>query len=190
MKTGDWQRRLQEWNHSGNLAEILPEVTALDGVPQPADFHAEGDVLTHTLLAVEAVNPEADERAFWAVLLHDVGKALTTKFVDGRWRSHGHVNIGAEMVPDILGRINLDRIAEDVAWLVKHHHFALDWGNYVFEGLTSRQKKFCALPLFPLLVEVCQADAVASLGKSRKGERLDQILEQLVDNPGEKNDQS
>lgn len=188
MKSGSWQRRLQEWYHSGNLAELLPEITALGGVPQPADFHAEGDVLTHTLLAVAAVEPDADERVFWAVLLHDVGKALTTKFIDGRWRSHGHVNIGAEMAPDILGRLNLDRIAEDVAWLVKHHHFALDWGDYVFEGLTLRQRKFCALPLFPLLIEVCQADAAASLGSSDKGTRLNLILKQLADDRREKSD--
>lgn len=190
MKAGDWQRRLQEWRHSGKFSEFLPEVAALDGVPQPSYFHTEGDVLTHSLLAVDAVDPDADERVFWAVLLHDVGKALTTKFIDGRWRSHGHVNIGADMVPDILGRLNLVALAEDVAWLVKHHHFALDWGDYVFEGLTARQRRFCMLPLFSLLIEVCQADAAASLGSSHKGEKLHLILAQLVDDSGEKNDQS
>lgn len=186
MKSGDWQRRLYEWRCSGTLAEILPEVDALDGVPQPADFHAEGDVLTHTFMAVEAVNPKSDERVFWAVLLHDIGKASTTQQVDGRWRSHGHVNVGAEMVTAILCRLNLAGLTEDVTWLVKHHHFALDWGSYVFSGLTSRQQRFCSLPLFPLLVEVCQADASASLGKSRKRERLDSVLLQLVTVSGEK----
>lgn len=188
MKSGDWQRRFHEWHHSGNLSKLLPEITALGGVPQPVEFHAEGDVLTHTLLAVDAVKPGADERVFWAVLLHDIGKALTTKFVNDRWRSHGHANIGATMVPDILGRLDLDSIADDVTWLVKHHHFALDWGNHVFTRLTPRQKRFCALPLFPFLVEVCQADAAASLGSSSKGERLNLILGQLVDDSGAKND--
>lgn len=187
MKAGDWQRHLREWRHSEHLAELLPEVTALAGVSQPAEFHAEGDALTHTLLAVDAVNPGADERVFWAVLLHDIGKAKTTKLVDGRWQSHGHMNIGAKMVPDILDRLKLNHIAADVAWLVKHHHFALDWGDYVFDGLTERQQRFCMLPLFPLLVEVCHADANASLGRSKKKERLNSILTQLLDKSGENN---
>lgn len=35
---------------SGLLARILPEADALAGVPQPPDFHPEGDVWEHTLL--------------------------------------------------------------------------------------------------------------------------------------------
>jgi len=46
-------------------------------------------------------------------------------------------------------------------------------------GLTPKQVKFCYHPLFPLLVEVCRTDAVASLGKSRKKDFLDSVLLQL-----------
>ena len=43
---------------SGLLARILPEVDALAGVPQPPDFHPEGDVWVHTLLLLQ-LNDEA-----------------------------------------------------------------------------------------------------------------------------------
>jgi len=181
MRSGDWQRRLDIWTDTDALLTLLPELIALRGVRQSAEFHAEGDVYTHTRLAVNAVDPATDERVFWAVLLHDIGKPATTECVNGCWRSHGHVQKSAEMVPPALKRLALGRLIEDVVWLVKHHHFVFDWGAPALVQLTPRQKRFCALPLFPLLVAVCRADAVASIGSSRKGEMLESILRQLAD---------
>ena len=146
------------------------------GVPQSPEYHAEGDVLTHTRLAVEAIDPAADQRVFWAVLLHDIGKAQTTRFEAGRWRAHGHDRAGADLVPGILARFGLDPLAEDVAWLVKHHGFMLSWGEDL-GCLSSRQRRFCAHPLFDLLVEVARADADASYGSSTKQDRLQRILD-------------
>jgi len=101
MTASDWKRRFEQWQESKELLHVLPEVAALDGVPQAVEYHAEGDALTHTLLAVAAVDAGADERVFWAVLLHDIGKAETTEFIDGRWRSHGHANLGALLVQSV-----------------------------------------------------------------------------------------
>lgn len=179
MCSGDWQRRLDIWTDTDALLNVLPELIALRGVRQSAEFHPEGDVYTHTRLAVAAVDPAADERVFWAVLLHDIGKLSTSEFVNGRWRAHGHVLKSAEMVPTVLNRLKLGRLIDDVTWLVKSHHFALDWGDSVFKKLTPRQRRFCALPLFSLLVEVCRADAAGSIGCSDKLERLEWVLSQL-----------
>jgi len=179
MRAGDWQQRLDEWTETGEVQQLLPELTALNGVQQPEKFHAEGDVYTHTRLAVASLDPAADERVFWAVLLHDIGKLTTTEFVAGSWRAHGHVQESAELVPVVLERLSLTHLNDDVVWLVGHHHFVLDWGNSIFKKLTSRQRRFCALPLFPLLVEVCRADAAGSMGGSDKLERLEWVLLQL-----------
>jgi putative nucleotidyltransferase with HDIG domain len=180
MKAGDWQRRLSEWQQSGVFADLLPEVAALRDVRQPPAYHAEGDALVHTLLAVAAVDAQADERVFWAVLLHDIGKAQTTELYEGRWRAHGHVEQGAKMVAPVLRRLNLDKLVDDVTWLVGHHHFVLDWGPAAEKGLTTRQQRFCRHPLFALLVQVCRADAAASYGGSNKGQRLEKILVRLL----------
>lgn len=164
------------------LMTLLPEVAALRGVPQRPDFHAEGDVLTHTALALAALPPEAEPRVVWAVLLHDVGKVATTCLDGGVWRSPGHADAGALLVPQILGRFGREELAADVAWLVRHHQFHLSWQNLP-AGLSRRQRSFCVLPLFDLLLQVCKADAAASQG-SAKGELLAQ-LRALLASPAE-----
>src|SRR3990167_5723215 len=42
------------FDKTGFLIELMPEIHALKGVPQPPEFHSEGDVFEHTKLALEA----------------------------------------------------------------------------------------------------------------------------------------
>jgi poly(A) polymerase len=44
------------------LQQILPEVSCLKGVPQPPEFHPEGDVWTHTMLMLELMDRTKRER--------------------------------------------------------------------------------------------------------------------------------
>lgn len=51
MLTEGRARRAFEWlDELGLLAAILPEVARMKGVPQPPEYHPEGDVWQHTLL--------------------------------------------------------------------------------------------------------------------------------------------
>ena len=75
----DGAERAARFEEDSRLSVILPEVYALEDVPQPPDYHPEGDALTHTLLAVRHLPPDPDRRLAWAALLHDVGKAATTR---------------------------------------------------------------------------------------------------------------
>ncbi len=165
------------------LTALLPEVAALRDVPQRVDYHAEGCVLTHTRLALQALEESADERVIWAVLLHDIGKVATTLWQNGIWRSPGHAEAGAGLVPAALHRLGRAALVEDVAWLVRHHQFSLSWQN-LERGLSRRQLRFCRHPLFPLLIEVCRADGAGSLG-SAKGAKLEQVLALLAAEPTE-----
>lgn len=62
------------------------ELLALDGVSQPAVHHPEGCALTHTLLALKiACQMGASSHVKFAVLCHDLGKALTPK---DEWPRH------------------------------------------------------------------------------------------------------
>ena len=180
MNASDGKRLLAQWLEEGSFAGKLPEVAALRGVRQVYAYHGEGDAFIHTMLAVEAVADDADQRVFWGVLLHDIGKALTTGFIDGRWRSHGHEEAGAKLVPEIMSRMGLLDLAMDVAWLVRHHDFLLSWNLKPDFKLTARQRRFTELPLFPLLLRVSAADAAASWGGSRKGE-IGRMLEELLE---------
>lgn len=181
MTAGECRGVVADWLAEGRLAERLPEVAALAGVPQPPEYHAEGDAFTHTLLAMEAVEADDDPRVFWGALLHDIGKALKTELVHGRWRSFGHAHAGADLVPAIMQRLGFPELAEDVAWLVKHHCFHFSWHMAPGARLTRPQRRFMEDPRFPLLLRVCAADAAASLGGSAKGEVVRQLAELLAE---------
>lgn len=177
MTTRDWKEAVRKWLADGTFDERLPEVAALRGVPQPEVYHGEGDAYVHTMLAMEAVDNDADPRVFWGTLLHDIGKADTTFFENGRWRSVGHAAQGSDMVPAIMERMGLTELAADVAWLVRHHLFHFSWHLESEARLTRNQRRFMEHPLFPLLLEVCLADAEASHGVSDKGDKIRLIAE-------------
>jgi tRNA nucleotidyltransferase (CCA-adding enzyme) len=68
------------------------------GVPQDPEWHPEGDVWIHTLHCLDAYaqarvgDRDEDLIVGLAVLLHDFGKATTTKKKphDDRWHAYGH----------------------------------------------------------------------------------------------------
>ena len=78
------------------LPVLAPELEPLADTPQDPEWHPEGDVWTHTLLAMDQAAPliEGLDRpralaVMLATLAHDLGKPGTTQRVDGRIRSHG-----------------------------------------------------------------------------------------------------
>lgn len=92
----------------------------LAATPQEPDWHAEGDVWTHTRMVVEALVGDPDWRAlddrdrriaFLAALAHDLGKPSTTRLEHGRLTSRGHSARGAHVVRAWLWRLHAD-IAE------------------------------------------------------------------------------
>jgi putative nucleotidyltransferase with HDIG domain len=172
---------VQGWLSEGSFDERLPEVAALRGIQQPAEYHGEGDAYTHTILAMEAVDDDADPRVFWSALLHDIGKSVKTVFEEGRWRSVGHAEAGADMAPAIMERLGLPEMAADVAWLVRRHLFHFSWNLDDGTRLTRNQRRAMEHPLFPLLLQVCMADAEASRGRSSKGNRIRLIAEIFED---------
>ena len=104
-------RLMREW---GMLRTLAPELLPLPDTPQEPEWHPEGDVWTHTLLAMdEAAQQIADldrPRAL-AVMLgtlcHDLGKPATTRFDDGRVRSKGHEQGGLDPTRTLLDRWNV-----------------------------------------------------------------------------------
>src|SRR3546814_17889658 len=58
--------------HCGALMRVLPELAALEGVPQRADYHPEVDSLVHTLLRVDVDARSGFELPVrYAALVHD-----------------------------------------------------------------------------------------------------------------------
>jgi tRNA nucleotidyltransferase (CCA-adding enzyme) len=73
------QALLQVLRECGALARLLPEVDALYGVPQRPEYHPEVDTGVHIELCLEqsARLAPGDSKIAFAVLVHDLGKALT-----------------------------------------------------------------------------------------------------------------
>jgi len=93
---------------------LFPEMKALQGCPQEPEWHPEGDVWVHTLMAVDQAKREIDglpiEKALTvllAVICHDFGKPSTTAVVDGRIRSYEHEEAGILPARAFLDRLNI-----------------------------------------------------------------------------------
>lgn len=105
---------------TGLLAAVLPEVAAMAGVPQPPEFHPEGDVLMHTCLALGYLQRPSPILAM-ATLLHDVGKPPTLSVSD-RIRFHNHAAVGAAMAEAICQRLRLPAVeTRAIVTLVADH---------------------------------------------------------------------
>ena len=107
---------------AGLLQILLPEVAALDGVPQPVRFHPEGDVLTHTRMLLDAYEGGGEALAL-AALLHDIGKAPTYTLNDkGRHSYPNHADVGAEMATEVCRRLRYpNQVVTQVHELVRRH---------------------------------------------------------------------
>ncbi len=148
---------------TGMMKVIIPEFEKLVEVDQPPEFHPEGDVLTHTLLAIGHV--EGDIELMLAVLLHDIGKAKTQGLSKtGRITFENHHNVSAQMAEEIMRDLKFPVIViEDVVWIIRHH--------MVFHQDVSLMKKSTIKNMilsgeerFDKLMRLLEADIQASNG--------------------------
>jgi tRNA nucleotidyltransferase (CCA-adding enzyme) len=86
---------LRTLHDAGALAVILPEVDALYGVPQRAEFHPEIDTGVHVELVCDMAATLAPGNALigFAALTHDLGKALTPDSVLPKHLGHEHAGL-------------------------------------------------------------------------------------------------
>lgn len=122
-----------------NAAASFPWIAAMAGVLQEPEWHAEGDVFTHTRMVSAAMasldawqaRTEPDRHVlFAAALLHDVAKPQCTRFEDGRWTSPKHAKVGEGVSRHLLWTGELDSVPtfyerERVAKLVRYHGLPL-----------------------------------------------------------------
>ncbi len=122
MTEGGAARGMDILVETGLMQAIIPEVLAMIGCEQPANFHPEGDVYVHTRLALSMLDPGCSETLAFGILFHDIAKPLTRAERDGKTTYYGHTEIGAEMAAEILARIRRSRfVQERAAYLVKNH---------------------------------------------------------------------
>ncbi len=148
---------------TGLLAEILPEVAAMEGVAQPPEFHPEGDVLTHTVGMLDRMREPTVELAL-AVLLHDAGKPATARpgpAAGGgtRIRFDGHDAAGAVIAERALRRLKLPkRVIEHVTACVAGHMRFLN----VPAMRPATLRRMMAAPTFATELELHRLDCLSS----------------------------
>ena len=117
----------------GVIDRLMPEMAALVGCPQEAEWHPEGDVWLHTLMVIDHARAAIDDldRARGLTIMlgavcHDFGKPATTAFLDGRIRSPNHEPVGVPLTLACLDRLNVHSLdgfdaRHHVVGLVAYH---------------------------------------------------------------------
>jgi tRNA nucleotidyltransferase (CCA-adding enzyme) len=146
---------LQVLRDCGALAVIFPEIDALFGVPQPAQWHPEIDTGAHVLLALrEAARRSFSTEVRFAILMHDLGKGTTPK---ADLPQHpGHEQRSVELALDLCQRLAVPNRFRDLAIAVARHH-----------GLCHRALELRPATLLKLL---------ESLDAFRRGHRVTEFL--------------
>jgi poly(A) polymerase len=172
LRIGNYRKAINLLFETGLLDHILPEIKAMEGCKQPADYHPEGDVISHTIKALEDLPMEASDELRMGTLLHDVGKPPTQTFED-RIRFDGHDIRGKFMTEEILKRLRFsNEFIERVVALVENHMKFM----HVKNMRTSRLKRFLSLPHFEEHMLLHKADCMSS---HRNLENLDFVREKL-----------
>jgi poly(A) polymerase len=161
LTEGQARRAFLLLNETRQLAEVLPEISAMKGVEQPPQFHPEGDVFVHTLLLLDKLPHPCPATLAWGALLHDVGKPPTFRVAPDRIRFDGHVEVGVKMAHEICRRLRFsnDDTEQILALVANHMRFA-----DVQKMKESTLKKFIRMPRFEEHLELHHVDCLASHG--------------------------
>jgi poly(A) polymerase len=166
---------------TGMLHQLLPEIERLKGVQQPPRFHPEGDVLQHTLIMLELLRTGKDNQVnpalAWAVLLHDVGKALTKTEDEKGVHFYGHVQRGEGVADDVMKRLRFSRTHREKVINLIHYHMVF---MNVDKMRPGRLKRFLRIPDFDLHLELHRLDCMASHGMLDKYEFCREQLNKMA----------
>jgi len=152
----------------GALRVLFPEVDALYGVPQRAEFHPEVDTGTHIELVLDMAARLApgDDLVGWCALTHDLGKALTP--ADMLPRHIGHEHAGVAPLRAMSERL---RVPAEYAALAEHvcrfHldiHRAFELRAETLLSILERIDSFRKPERLDRFLIACEADKRGRLG--------------------------
>lgn len=165
LTEGAARRGFELLDDTGLLHEVLPEISAMKGVPQPPEFHPEGDVWIHTRMLLEALPPGVSRTLAWGALLHDVGKPSTFRpasVTGDRIRFDHHVDVGVRLTGQICKRLKFsNEDTEQIQALVANHMKFKD----AAQMRKSTLKRFVRQPRFDEHLELHRLDCLASHGQ-------------------------
>jgi len=176
LTEGAARRGFELLNDSGLLEALLPEISAMKDVPQPPEYHPEGDVWIHTRLMLAGLPAGVSPTLAWGVLLHDVGKPPTFRpasITGDRIRFDGHAEVGVKMATAICHRLRFsnDDTQQILALVANHMKF-----KDVAQMRKSTLKRFVRLPGFSEHLELHRLDCLSSHGRLEAFQLLKNFL--------------
>ncbi|EEA02232.1 polynucleotide adenylyltransferase/metal dependent phosphohydrolase [Burkholderia sp. H160] len=163
----------------GALARILPEIDALFGVPQRADYHPEVDTGIHVMMVLDhAAKQGYTLPVRFAALTHDLGKATTPE--DVLPRHIGHEGRSVDLLKPLCERLRVPNECRDLAVLVAREHGnihrVMEMGAAALVRLLERSDAIRKPARFAEALQACESDARGRLGfemsEYRQAERL------------------
>ncbi|MDR1889985.1 MAG: multifunctional CCA addition/repair protein [Zoogloeaceae bacterium] len=165
------QRMIEVLRACGALARLMPEVDILFDVPERADYHPEGNTGAHLLLTLAAAaRMNLALPARFAVLTHDLGKALTPK---ENWpRHYGHAKLGEAPLISLCARLKIPVDCRELARMAVREHGNMAHVGGAADALTPASMvsimERCDVKRRPErfadLLSVCAADHQGRLG--------------------------
>ncbi|WP_373389468.1 multifunctional CCA addition/repair protein [Pseudomonas alcaligenes] len=158
---------IQVLRDCGALAELLPELDALFGVPQPEAHHPEVDTGLHCLMVLQqCALHEQPLSVRWACLLHDLGKGRTPT---EEWPRHiAHETRGLRLIEAVNRRCKAPRDCAELALLVgeyhTHGHRALELRASTLLELLQSFDVYRRPQRFEDFLAACEMDARGRLG--------------------------
>ena len=160
-------RMFEVLRECGALARILPEIEALWGVPQRADYHPEVDTGVHVMMVVDHAAAQGYALAVrFAALTHDLGKATTPD--DVLPRHIGHEGRSVDLLKPLCERLRVPNECRDLAVLVAREHGnihrVMEMGAAGVVRLFERCDALRKPARFAEALQACEADARGRLG--------------------------
>ncbi len=188
-------KTLDMWNDSNAFKYLMPELLKMQKCPQPKEFHAEGDVWTHTRIALQNLitpaykkfiktlpehiknEPDLSPELILGVLFHDIGKPYTIKTPekDGvdRIRTDEHDTVGAKLTKKIGERLRLNSVPnypcdlDKISWMIVHHLLTVHGEPAKFTNRTIEKYFFNLKNPGGNLLKLIYADQMASFVKGK-----------------------
>jgi tRNA nucleotidyltransferase (CCA-adding enzyme) len=160
-------RMFEVLRECGALARILPEIDALFGVPQRADYHPEVDTGVHVMMVVDHAAQQGYALPVrFAALAHDLGKATTPQ--DVLPRHIGHEGRSVDLLKPLCERLRVPNDCRDLAVLVAREHGnihrVMEMGAAALVRLLERSDAIRKPARFAEALQACEADARGRLG--------------------------
>lgn len=152
---------------TGALAVLFPELEALMGVGQVAEYHPEIDCYVHTMMVLQQATRLSDlPEVRWAAVMHDLGKGVTPEDVLPQHIDHEHAGIPLVKAVNARYKVPLKYaiLAEKVTEFHLRMHCLLDMRPGKVLKLMERLDAFRKPHQLEQFILACEADARGRMG--------------------------